>query len=652
MNIKYAIGPNGERQAFRKATGPDGQSQWFPYGEPTTPSEPDAAYVGSPDEYRQRAYGEVPQRDVGKGESFLRGAGDALSLGFGDELAAAGVSALTDIPYDKSVDVGRQQQRQASEQNPMTSIAGQVAGGLGTGAAGVGAGMAKTLPRMLGFGTAEGGLYGAGAADEGDRGSGAALGAATGLAMSSLFPSVGAIYNFYKSGRGAAPTAIKGAVLNKTIEASGKTPGQVVATAEKYGPRTNFMNATEEAGGSYARGVSQQTPEAKRIIRNAVDDQIKGAANRVDESINKLITKDGDYWGDFDKLKNTQKTNAAPLYDEAMAVDIMATDDMMKVLDNPAFRQSWKEAQGLAEMEGRKLPNLYDFDEAGNTVFLGKMPKMQELQYMDQVLNNNIRGLKRSAEMGSDYTASNKARVFSKVRQELNDAIGEQNPMYAVAKKTYAGDQAVVDALELGRKSMNKNVHDRIKDIEGMNQSEKDAYLQGILSQFKHSLGQTGEDAIPNLRGMSNENMKKTISALLPGNREGQKKATELFNRLKGESLYKRTGYTAAGGSQTADNLAMGKNASTVADEAYSKLVAPKLSLAKQAYDWIATPNIKEEYWADIAELMVKPGRLDDAMKMAAEAGATKAQVDKIRQLARTRGMLATGAAQAPTQGE
>lgn len=110
----------------------------------------------------------TPPPDISKLESFLRGGGQGLSLGFGDELTGAVESLFTDKTYDQSRDEAREANRLAREANPKTFIAGDVAGsiapvllsgGEGLVARGAGALAPTTIKGLMALGAAQGAGY-------------------------------------------------------------------------------------------------------------------------------------------------------------------------------------------------------------------------------------------------------------------------------------------------------------------------------------------------------------------------------------------------------------------------------------------------------------------------------------------------------------
>lgn len=103
--------------------------------------------------------GFTPPPDISKLESFLRGGGQGLSFGFGDELTGAVESLFTDKTYEQSRDESRAANDAAREANPWTYGGSEVGGALipsiiallgsgGTAAPAVGGGLLKAAAPM------------------------------------------------------------------------------------------------------------------------------------------------------------------------------------------------------------------------------------------------------------------------------------------------------------------------------------------------------------------------------------------------------------------------------------------------------------------------------------------------------------------------
>lgn len=100
---------------------------WEQYADTAT-AKPWEKFGGDTIEPEVMPEGFVPPESISKLESFLRGGGQGLSLGFGDELTGALESLVTEKTYEQSRDEAREANRLAREANPKTFIAGDVAG--------------------------------------------------------------------------------------------------------------------------------------------------------------------------------------------------------------------------------------------------------------------------------------------------------------------------------------------------------------------------------------------------------------------------------------------------------------------------------------------------------------------------------------------
>lgn len=95
---------------------------------PAAPAKPWEKFSGDAIEPEVMPSDFVPPPDISKLESFLRGGGQGLSLGFSDELTGALESLFTDKTYDQSRDEARAANKRAQEANPWTYGGGEVAG--------------------------------------------------------------------------------------------------------------------------------------------------------------------------------------------------------------------------------------------------------------------------------------------------------------------------------------------------------------------------------------------------------------------------------------------------------------------------------------------------------------------------------------------
>jgi hypothetical protein len=187
----------------------------------------------------------APERNSSVLDPFVQG----VTFGFGDELRGAvqgGLSAMQGgdfgETYKREVDQSRNALDFQRRENPVGSLAAEVAGAIPTGMlaggqlAGRGATMLGRMASTAGVGAAQGAAYGAGAADDDNRLGGAALSAGVGAGVGAAIPLVGNAVSklIQRSQQGkvldaaakVAPTAddLKSAAANMFEAATGGTP--------------------------------------------------------------------------------------------------------------------------------------------------------------------------------------------------------------------------------------------------------------------------------------------------------------------------------------------------------------------------------------------------------------------------------------------
>jgi len=200
---------------------PDGRIAKFEVAEGTTPEEVE--------QYAQTEFAEQPSQDITKAESFVTGAGQGVSFGFGEEMVAglatpaiyAGSKVAEGLGYDtrgladksmsdiykEEVRKSRKEMDSAKQANPKTFLGGEVAGSISSGV-----GLGKTIPNITkgGFlsrtgkaiatGAATSGIYGAGTAQEGERLEAAEDAAKAGALLSAFLPAAASLTKATKTG--------------------------------------------------------------------------------------------------------------------------------------------------------------------------------------------------------------------------------------------------------------------------------------------------------------------------------------------------------------------------------------------------------------------------------------------------------------------
>lgn len=210
-------------------------------------------------------------------DAFVRGAADTLSLGFSDELAAAGDTLFKGGTMDDNLRRQRAIDRYDAEYSPWLRGGGQLAGGL---AFPIGRG-AKTVGELAGVGGMTGAGYGFGSGETmKDRFTGAAMGGAAGAALGAGFGKLGEIW---KNKRPPSGPGGGGANAARDVGEAATDLGIDILPADVGGPTTRRFTA----------GAAQSPFGAKPIIERAERAAVQGQGVRDAQASRYATPSDG-----------------------------------------------------------------------------------------------------------------------------------------------------------------------------------------------------------------------------------------------------------------------------------------------------------------------------------------------------------------------
>lgn len=274
---------------------------------------------------------------LGEGaDAFVRGAADTVSLGFGDELAAAGDTLFGGGTMDENLARQRAIDAYDAENSPWLRGAGQLAGGLA-----LPVGRVATAGDAVRVGAGYGGAYGFGSGDGiADRLTGAGAGALTGGAIAGGLQRVGgAIGSRLARGRDGNPEA-------RAVYEAAQRQGVDLLPADIGGDMTRRFTAG-----------AAQTPLGAGPILNAARRSQQQAAGVVDRTAS-AITQPADQYGagraaqrGAERFVSDSEKRAGRLYDaisvpdRAPAVTNATTQALRGIIQgmesNPELSRIW-----------------------------------------------------------------------------------------------------------------------------------------------------------------------------------------------------------------------------------------------------------------------------------------------------------------------
>lgn len=331
---------------------------------------------------------------MSKPAGYARALGQGLMFGFADEAEARARSALTGRSYEEELQAVRDEYARFTQENPMTSLAAEFAGGVvpsvagmlmpGTQAVGAAAGartlgalgrlgtslkntmgfgktagqrtLGENLARATGVGVVQGGLSGAGSS-EGSRAIGAALGAGIGGALSPFFvaapAAIGAGYRYGRQFFNPSVDAVKELAargLSKYLRVSPQEMAQQIADDALIGVPSMPMNVGRGMTGK-AESLAQRPGEAQEIIGEAIGRQRAGQRERITGQTQDLLS-DRNYYDEIDEMQERLRTQANDAYNAAYEYGAVDDPVIMQILrEDPRFREAFNRAQRISNTE-------------------------------------------------------------------------------------------------------------------------------------------------------------------------------------------------------------------------------------------------------------------------------------------------------------
>ena len=515
--------------------------------------------------------------------------GQGLGMGWGDEAEAWLREKAGQGTYEDNVNRIRQEYGDYAKKNPFMAGANELAGGVVPGVAAMflpgmqasGAGQVsgstlKALAKMGLLGSATGAVSGQGNATEGNRTkgavSGALLGGAVGVGIPLAAKAAGATLRWAGDRVSASPQRIaarSAEKMNAALEQSGLKPSDItrILSEDKAMTVPSVVANTGRGLTDLAETVAQRTGAGARQIEDTLISQKLGARERAYSQAVKGL-KPGNYYDDEQRLVKDLRDSAGSLYDTAYQHGAVNDPRINEVLQHPEFKSFFDKAQGIAKSEAMAaklrgedpskflLPELYTLELDPVTQVMTpkvtRLPDVRTLDYMKRGIDATIDSGFRGQGMSTA-----EAQALKQLRNQFVSAIDDNVPAYATARKGYAGDMEVIDALRAGMNDFGKLDHEQVvKMVAGMSSAEKDAFRTGVTRDiYSKIMGPSGNYNAAQ-RVIGSPEMREKLKPLF--NNPGEYKLFEAA--LQRESQLFSEANRVLGGSQTGKRMQMREN--------------------------------------------------------------------------------------------
>jgi hypothetical protein len=451
--------------------------------------------------------------------------GQGLGLGWGDEAEAWLRSKIGDRAYEQVLADIRREYGEFAQRRPTAAFTTELAGGAlpaaiaalmttGTGGATAPAATgvlgrlaANPVARGIFTGVLSGGVAGAGAAEEGERLPGFAVGSALGGGMGGVMPLAfrGASSAADWLRERIAPSAedvTRGAArrvsraLGRADEGMGMSPqeaAQRLAEDRARGIPSTLANVDPALVG-LAETVAQRSGASSNIIEAQLGRQMSDVRERVMGRTGRAL-KAGRYYDEEQAIASDLRTRARDLYEDAYSFGTVDDSRILTVLQNPQFKRFFDKARDIADTEKMaaslrgedpskyELTPIYTMDAAGNITETA-LPDVRTLDYIK-------RGIDTVIERGFEGEGISKAEASAlrDLRKQFVNAIDEATidpntgeSAYALARRDYAGDMEVLDAMRTAREKFSRLPPEEVADfVSTASRAEVDAFRTGAF---------------------------------------------------------------------------------------------------------------------------------------------------------------------------
>lgn len=475
-------------------------------------------------------------------KAAFTGLSQGATFGWGDEIVSRILSAHPDITYDQALSYLQQDIENTRKARPYMTGAGEIAGAVAApmvGMAGRAIAAAPSLgAKMLAGGAAgavQGGLYGAGSADPGERAQGAGTGALVGGMVGAAAPLV--IRGGEKVVEAGRNALARRAASGETAQALGVSrpaakamqgvigaddPVQMAEALRRAGPDAMLADAGPTTAG--ALDAALQSPgRGARVGMERVEKRAADALTKITGTLDDVLGKpQGAETAQAAIRQGTAATRQA-VYDAAYAAPINYADDTGRALEGLLPRVPGKviaDANRLMQLDGDVSRQIMAQIGDDGSVAFQRMPDVRQWDYIKRALDQAASAGEGQGALGGQTPLG---RAYQGLSRTIRDRLAAAVPEYRTALDTAADAISQTKGIETGYSLLRAGTtRESIREaVKGATKPEIAAIRQGVRSYL--------DDALANVRAVASD---PNIDA-----REARKALAELTSRASREKL-------------------------------------------------------------------------------------------------------------------
>jgi hypothetical protein len=217
---------------------------------------------------------------------------------------------------------------------------------------------------------------------------------------------------------------------------------------------------------------------------------------------------------------------AKPLYDRAFEVGDIVSDELSRLGSIPAMKTALQRGLNMAKQEGQLAPDF--------KLTLANPLPIQVWHQAKQGIDDMIGAALRAGEKGQ---ARSLLTMQKALLDELDNATGG---LYGEARNSFAGNSAVLNALEQGKKVLSRemgpeDIADFLKQL--TSESEKQAFKAGVAQTMRDTVGRVGRTGNAAAKFINRPDIQQKLQAIFDDPQDYQ----AFMARMEGRSRLYRT---------------------------------------------------------------------------------------------------------------
>ena len=299
----------------------------------------------------------------------------------------------------------------------------------------------------------------------------------------------------------------------------------------------------------------------KKEAENFLRERDKGTLARLTSDLQVAFGSKAAFFDEFNALKTARSNLGGALYERALKKDVPVTPDLVKLMERPSIQDAYKRAVNLAQEQGVKLPDVVI--DKGRLVTADGKPVTSINSTFLHFIKMGLDDVVFTGKSPTSGIGNTQLNAVKDTRSSFLNLIDAANPTYKNARRVWASDTAVMDAMEEGRTIFNKSPKDvdiLFNDMKTMTKSELEALRLGVMQNLLDRIGGAqsaatvvGPTGNPALRIINDPKNMRILRETFPKDDAGNEAFSKFINNLKSEVEMKSTSKQVLQGSQTAE---------------------------------------------------------------------------------------------------